>query len=105
VFSVDELELAEGEEILAHVFKKQISYFADAEGIQAFLELIRESPWAEVFRVIRDGFNEENPQRPFSLWTGVDPELQDLVCKMTNFDPAKRITAREALDHEWFEGV
>jgi serine/threonine protein kinase len=105
VFSVDESELAEGEEILAHVFEKQISYFADAEGIQAFLELIRESRWVEVFRVIRDGFNKENPRRPFALWAGVDPGLQDLVCRMTNFDPAKRITAREALAHEWFEGV
>jgi hypothetical protein len=24
---------------------------------------------------------------------------------MTNFDPSKRITARQALEHKWFEDV
>jgi hypothetical protein len=24
---------------------------------------------------------------------------------LTNFDPAKRLTARQALEHEWFEDV
>ncbi|KAK2768557.1 hypothetical protein FQN54_000413 [Arachnomyces sp. PD_36] len=105
IFAVDESELGEGEEILAHVLERQISYFADADGIQGFLEHIRQSPYIEAFRVIRDGFNKENPRRPFALWEGVDPVLKDLVCKMTVFDPARRITAHEALAHPWFEGI
>ncbi|PGG96315.1 CMGC protein kinase [Blastomyces parvus] len=105
IFAVDESELGEGEEILAHVLERQISYFADAEGIQGFLEYIRGSPYAEIFRVIRDGFDKQNPRRPFALWGGIEPVLKDLVCQMTAFDPRKRITAREALAHLWFKGV
>lgn len=105
IFAVDESELGEGEEILAHVLERQISYFADEDGIQGFLQHICKSPYAEIFRVIRDGFNKENPRRPFALWEGVDPVLKDLVCRMTVFDPAKRITAHEALAHQWFEGI
>ncbi|KAK2808803.1 hypothetical protein FQN49_008679 [Arthroderma sp. PD_2] len=105
IFAVDESELGEGEEILAHVIERQISYFADAESIQEFLEHIRESPWAEIFKVTRNGFNKENPRRPFALWKGVDPVFKDLICRMTNFNPAKRITAWEALKHEWFKDI
>lgn len=105
IFAVDESELGEGEEILAHVLERQISYFADADGIQGFLENIRESPYAEIFRVIRDGFGKENPRRPFALWKGVDPVFKDLVCRTTAFNPPNRITAREALAHPWFGGV
>ncbi|KAM5436604.1 hypothetical protein McanMca71_001722 [Microsporum canis] len=105
IFSVDESELGDGEEILAHVIERQISYFADADSIQEFLELIRESPRAEVFKITRDGFNKENPRKPFALWEGVDPVFKDLICRMTHFNPRKRITARGALEHEWFKGI
>ncbi|EFE29951.1 uncharacterized protein ARB_03292 [Trichophyton benhamiae CBS 112371] len=105
IFSVDESELGAGEEILAHVIERQISYFADEDSIQEFLELIRESPWAEVFKITRDGFNKENPRKPFALWKGVDPAFKDLICRMTHFNPGKRITARGALEHEWFKGI
>ncbi|OJD25306.1 CMGC protein kinase [Blastomyces percursus] len=107
MFAVDESELGPGEEILAHVLERQISFFADADGIQGFIDLIgrNDSPYTEIFRVIRDGFNAENPWRQFSLWENVDPVFKDLVCRMTVFDPVKRITARDALAHPWFEGV
>ncbi|KAM5449678.1 hypothetical protein MaudCBS49596_004799 [Microsporum audouinii] len=105
IFAVDESELGEGEEKLARVIERQISFFADQDSIQEFLHHIRESPWAEIFRVIRDGFNKENPRRPFALWKGVDPVFKDLVLRMTHFNPDKRITAREALAHEWFKGI
>ncbi|KAH6623704.1 kinase-like domain-containing protein [Chaetomium tenue] len=45
---------------------------------------------------------EVKPRKPFALWEPVDPEFRDLILKMTNLDPAKRITAREALKHPWF---
>ncbi|EEQ27303.1 conserved hypothetical protein [Microsporum canis CBS 113480] len=105
IFAVDESELGEGEEKLARVIERQISFFADQDSIQEFLHHISESPWAEIFRVIRDGFNKENPRRPFALWKGVDPVFKDLVLRMTHFNPDKRITAREALAHEWFKGI
>jgi serine/threonine protein kinase len=35
-------------------------------------------------------------------WRKRSPELIDLVKRMLEFDPNHRITAREALDHQWF---
>ncbi|KAI0201524.1 kinase-like domain-containing protein [Astrocystis sublimbata] len=104
---IGEEELGEGEEVLAHVIERQISYFASEEGLDAFYKYLgHDNPWAEgVFDVLRAGFNKDNPRKPFSLWQGVDPELKDLVGGLTNFDPEKRLTAREALEHSWFNGV
>lgn len=103
IFAVDEEELEEGVEPLAVVIERQISYFADEEGLNEFLKKLDSNPWVSIFEVIRDGFNKDNPRRPFSLWGGVDEEFKDLIRAMTNFDPQKRITAREALAHTWFE--
>lgn len=91
--------------VLAHVLERQISYFADAQSLAEFLEFIGDSPWAEIFAVTRDGFNAENPRKPFSLWEGVNPDLKDLVAGLTDFNPMRRFTAREALDHPWFKDV
>lgn len=105
LFHVAEQELEEGEEVLAHVLERQISYFATEESLAAFLEYLGTSPWVEIFAVVRDGFNAENPRRPIALWEGVDPDLKDLLAGLTDFDPNKRLTAREALDHPWFKGI
>ncbi|KAJ0106876.1 hypothetical protein J7T55_014952 [Diaporthe amygdali] len=102
IFAVGEHELGEGEDILAHVLERQISYFADKEGLAGLLRHLGDSPWVEIFGVLRDGFNADNPRKPFSLWQGVDEELKDLVGGLTNFDPGKRLTASEALNHTWF---
>ncbi|EGD97506.1 CMGC/CDK protein kinase [Trichophyton tonsurans CBS 112818] len=104
-FQLMRSELGAGEDILAHVIEQQISYFADEDSVQEFLELIRESAWAEVFKITRDGFNKENPRKPFALWKGMDPVFKDLICRMTHFNPRKRITAREALKYDWFKGI
>lgn len=103
VLYVGEDELGEGEEVIVHVLERQISYFADEESMPAFLEYLGDSPWVEIFTVVRSGFNAENPRRPIALWRDVDPQLKDLVGKLTNFNPVKRLTAHEALEHPWFE--
>lgn len=41
------------------------------------------------------------PFRKFD-WRKRSPQLQDLVTKLLEYDPEKRITAEEALDHPWF---
>ncbi|PYI08835.1 kinase-like protein [Aspergillus sclerotiicarbonarius CBS 121057] len=106
IFAVGDEELEEGVDPLAIVIERQISYFADEEGIDAFLKhLGDDNPWVRVFEVVRDGFGKDNPRRPFALWKGVDEDFKSLICAMTKFDPGKRITAREALAHKWFEGV
>ncbi|RDW83584.1 uncharacterized protein DSM5745_03910 [Aspergillus mulundensis] len=106
IFAVQEDELEEGVDRLAVVLERQTSYFADEEGLNGFLKhLGDQNPWVRVFEVTRDGFNQETPREPFAFWNGVDEDFKDLICAMTRFDPAKRITARQALGHTWFEGV
>ncbi|EOA90176.1 uncharacterized protein SETTUDRAFT_158793 [Exserohilum turcica Et28A] len=105
IFAVGEEELDEGVEPLAVVIERQISYFADEDGLSGFLRNLGDNPWVPIFEVTRNGFNKDKPRRPFSLWDGVDEDFKSLICAMTNFDPEKRITAREALAHKWFEGV
>lgn len=102
IFAVSEEELGEGEEKLAVVLERQISYFADEDGLNRLLMHLGDSPWCEIFKVTRDGFNKTNPRKPFALWKNVDAEFKDLIAGLTNFDPAKRFTAHEALTHRWF---
>ena len=105
IFAVDEEELAEGEETLSVVLERQISYFADEDGLNGLLKHLEGSPWCDVFKVIRDGFNKTDPRKPFSLWKNVDADFKDLVGGLTNFDPAKRLTVHEALAHRWFGDI
>ncbi|MCJ1342295.1 hypothetical protein MMC31_000476 [Peltigera leucophlebia] len=105
IFAVDEEELADGEEPLAVVLERQISYFADKDGMNGLLKHLGDSPSCDVFEVIRDGFNEANPCKPFSLWKGVGTDFKDLIGGLMNFDPTKRLTAHEALAHRWFGDV
>jgi hypothetical protein len=55
IFAVGEEELAQGEERLSIVLERQISYFADEDGLNGLLKHLGDSPWCEVFKVIRDG--------------------------------------------------
>jgi serine/threonine protein kinase len=110
-FAVDESELEEGIEPLAVVLERHISYFAEREDFNAFLRYLGDKPeWIEIFQVVASEFAEGGqPRRPFRLWEGIDVDQADafrsLVLGLTNFDPAKRLTARQALEHEWFEDV
>lgn len=86
-----------------HILCRHISYFADEDGFNGFLEHIgKENPFYERLIDLASSFGPGNPMQPFHRWGYVEPELRDLVGKMTNLDPTKRITAREALQHRWF---
>ncbi|KAI1744943.1 kinase-like domain-containing protein [Xylaria scruposa] len=87
------------------ILTRQISFFANRNDLDGFLQYLgRQHPWASDFRRIADSFDEKNPRRPFALWKSdlLDADFKDLISKMTNFDPRKRITAEEALEHPWF---
>lgn len=105
ILAVSDDELEEGVNRLAIVIERQICYFAELDALDGFFKYLGDNPWVRVFEVMRDGFNKENPRKPFTLWKGVDEDFKSLIFAMTNFDPEKRITAREALKHKWFEGV
>lgn len=96
--------LPEGELALAHVLERQVSYFADLESFDALLKHLGDSPWCHVLEALRDGFDEENPREPFDRWNmePLDSDFKDLIRGLTNFDPAKRLTADQALQHKWF---
>ncbi|KAH9906022.1 protein kinase-like domain-containing protein [Xylariomycetidae sp. FL2044] len=90
------------------ILERQISHFAEWDDFDGLLQYLgRRHPWAADLRRMADTFGSDNPRRPFALWKSdaLDPEFKDLIGKMTNFDPRKRITASEALDHPWFRDV
>lgn len=108
IFYLDEETLPEGEVALVHVLERQLSYFADLESLNGLLRHLGDSsPWCQILEVLRGGFNKENPRESFALWNWdiLDSDLKDLIGGLTNFDPAKSITADQALLHRWFQDV
>ena len=108
IFAVaeDKLDKGDADHIHAEVLKRQISYFADDDGLNALLNhLDDDNPWGQALWSLRASFNEKDPRRPFSRWEAVDADFKDLIGGLTNFDPAKRLTAHEALAHRWFADV
>jgi serine/threonine protein kinase len=88
--------------------QRQVSYFGDSEGINGLLKHISDDDMnCQVLRMLWDGRSEEDiPYRPFSEWPDVgDAAFKDLIRGLTNLDPAKRITACQALEHPWFAEI
>ncbi|CEL05752.1 hypothetical protein ASPCAL06867 [Aspergillus calidoustus] len=87
-----------------YVLQRHLSYFADEEGLAGLLKHIGEdNPFHERLIELASDFTSENPRQPFGSWTYGESEFRDLVGKMTNLDPTRRITARQALEHPWFK--
>lgn len=90
------------------ILERQISHFAEWDDFDDFLEYLgRGHPWQQNFNKMAKSFREGSPRTPFRLWKSdvLDPDFKDLIQKMTNFDPRKRITAQQALEHPWFQGI
>ena len=52
---------------------------------------------------IREGILHGVPLFSMDPWfSRVHPSAQELICKMLERDPAKRISAADALQHPWF---
>lgn len=102
IFRVSDEEL-DGHDAWWHILRRHISYFADEDGFKGLLQHIgEENTFFDHLVALAGDFDAERPRKPFWMWHYVDPELRDLVMKMTNLDPARRIIAREALEHPWF---
>ncbi|KAK6852304.1 hypothetical protein PG990_014522 [Apiospora arundinis] len=90
------------------ILERQISHFAEWDDLDDFLEYLgRSHPWRSSFNKMARSFGSENPRRPFAMWKSdlLDADFKDLIRKMTHFDPRKRITAQQALDHAWFRDI
>ncbi|KAK4204497.1 kinase-like domain-containing protein [Triangularia verruculosa] len=103
VFLVPEEERVEGHEAWKPILMRHVSYFGDNDGFQGFLEHIGEKN--ADFDAFIDIALQVKPRRPFAGRHYLDSQFRDLITKMTSLDPNKRITAREALKHAWFEGT
>ncbi|ROW10735.1 hypothetical protein VPNG_05086 [Cytospora leucostoma] len=98
-------EQVTGDDAWRHILHRHVDLFAvDTEDLMGLLEHVggEGSPWYDRIADIAGSFSKEEPRRPFALHTFVDETFRDLVVKMTNLDPKRRITAREALAHPWF---
>ncbi|QVM09325.1 hypothetical protein D8B26_003988 [Coccidioides posadasii str. Silveira] len=102
VFRVSDNQL-QAEDSWRYVLRRHIYYFADEDSFNGFLQHIgKENIFYERLVALASSFTPGNLRQPFQTWDYVDPNLRDLVGKMTNLDPTRRITARGALQHRWF---
>ena len=87
--------------------QRQVSFFGDREGLNGLTTHVGdEEVHCQVLGFLWDDCAADyHPYKPFSEWPNVsDGAFNDLIGKMTNLDPQKRVTAREALEHHWFAG-
>ncbi|KAK7177848.1 NB-ARC and TPR domain protein [Paraphaeosphaeria sporulosa] len=87
--------------------QRQISYFGDKEGSDGLMKRVGdEEANCEILRMLwEERAADYIPYVPFSEWTDVDSTFKDLIRRLNNLDPSQRLTARQALDYPWFEGI
>lgn len=108
-FAVDKASLPEDVEPLAIIISRQISYFIEADDFCAFINYLEpDSPWVQAFmETLKEFTKGGKPFKPFRMWKhyerfGQPESLRGLIGELARFDPDKRLTAEEALEHEWF---
>lgn len=110
IFEADgDLQKHESQGAFPHVIRlqRQVSYFGDREGLNGLMTHVGDEEInCQVLGFLWDDRAADyHSYRPFSEWPNVtDDEFKDLIRRMTNLDPQKRATAREALEHPWFSG-
>ncbi|KAI0479965.1 kinase domain-containing protein [Xylaria cf. heliscus] len=90
--------------------QRQVSYFGTRDSVDGLAAHVGdEGVNGEVLDMLwADRAADYHSYRPFREWADVGDGgagFEDLVLGMVNLDPAKRITARRALEHPWFTGV
>lgn len=103
VFLLPDQPDTDTKDIWRSILPRHISFFADEDSLNGFLNHIgTDNPYFEHLSSLASTFKAENLWQPFSEWADVESDLRNLITKMTSMDPARRITAREALQHPWF---
>ena len=102
VFHVSDNEINSGDS-WRYILASHISYFTDENSLNKLLKHIGEdNPFYKLLICLANSFSHRNPRQSSQRWSYIEPELRDLVGKITYLDPTRRITPREALQHRWF---
>ncbi|OBT84108.1 hypothetical protein VE02_07753 [Pseudogymnoascus sp. 03VT05] len=104
IFRIDSEGLSRADEERLAI-KRLLSHFGNGPGLVGLIDHLDDSvaAWRDLILDVIPEFTTTNPRKPFSMRVEVDEEFRDIVTKMTSLDPARRITAREALKHPWFQ--
>lgn len=105
VLAVDRKQIPEDVQLEDAVMQRIISYFADLDGVRGLVDYYGDTHWAHYVAMVANEFSEDNPRRPFDTRRGLDCDFKDLIMRLMSVDPRKRLTAKEALAHEWFAEV
>ena len=84
--------------------RRQVAVFGEKGGLDGFLDYLPHPP-PEYERIRAWLTTDTVKPSPFSERKYVDPVFKDLIGHLMNLDPRKRLTAPEALEHEWFQDV
>lgn len=107
IFRIETQNLSDVERERA-VVKRLLSHFGDREGLDSFVGHLDDgesAAWRDLVLDVVKEFTADNPRKPFAMWEDVDESFRDVVTQMTSLDPKRRITAREALEHPYFQDV
>lgn len=99
--------------IMAEMFRKSPLFQGDSEPdqIYAIFEVLgtpNDEIWPEFSSLpeYKEGRFKQWPKRSLAEFvTGADPLALDLIEKMLVYDPAKRISAKDALSHPYFDDL
>ena len=92
--------------IAPEVFLRKYNKECDlwSAGVILYMLIVGSPPFCgendkKVFSNIKTGIFDKNDKR----WINASNEVKDLICKLLVYEPKKRLTANEALQHPWFQ--
>ncbi|XP_044480242.1 calcium-dependent protein kinase 29-like [Mangifera indica] len=89
-------------EVLRRNYGKEIDVWS--AGVILYILLSGAPPfWAETQKDILEAILKDSLDLQSNPWPTISPSAKDLIRKMLNKDPRKRITAAEALEHPWLK--
>ncbi|KAF1921810.1 kinase domain-containing protein [Ampelomyces quisqualis] len=88
--------------------QRQVSYFGDHDGLDGLKTHLGDDEISRMALTIlwEDRHEPYIPYKPFSEWPEVkDTVFKDLILRLMNLDPSKRMTAHQTLEHPWFKNL
>ena len=85
--------------------QRAVSYFGTSESIEGLIRHLDENELnSQILKMLWED-REANylPYQHFTTWD-VHDDFKDLVLRLMDLDPKKRLTALQALEHRWFSG-